>query len=277
MEQRVGRIDRVRSQTHRRLEELDRPPKEEEKLQVFYPHLRETAEAYQVQTVLERLNRFLVLMHKDLKAPELDQRQLNLRQEVANGLRDVRAITQPLATAFPVPEGYIGSELIAMDVGPEFAEQIEAQFDTATAALSSGSSVTWIEQRAGVRVGTLRIGERIQAFSLFLRSVDGLPVVRCVSPIGTKDEALSVDALALAFSVPGVRVCAVYNQSLVGYEFAVEGDVLLWPGADGVKRTRELVSCVVEAADALEARLLDVDPSPEQFTTDLSEEPGYAR
>lgn len=37
MEQRVGRIDRVRSHTHRRLEGLRRQLIEEEKLQVFYP------------------------------------------------------------------------------------------------------------------------------------------------------------------------------------------------------------------------------------------------
>ena len=89
---------------------LERHPNGDEKLQVFYPHLRETAEAYQVQTVLERLNRFLVLMHKDLKAPELDQRQLNIRDEVARGLRDVRAITDPLKSAFPVPEEYLGTD-----------------------------------------------------------------------------------------------------------------------------------------------------------------------
>lgn len=80
-------------------------------------------------------------------------------------------------------------------------------------------------------MGTLRLGDRIQAFSLFLRSVDGLPLVRCVSPVGSREWA-TTDDIGAGFSEPAVRVCAVYNQALVGYEFAAEGDVLLWNGSD---------------------------------------------
>jgi hypothetical protein len=277
MEQRVGRIDRVRSKTHRQLESLKQRPAEEEKLQVFYPHLRETAEAYQVQTVLERLNRFLVLMHKDLKAPELDQKQLNLREEVARGLRDVRAITQPLTSAFPVPEEYLGIGLGRLAVGPEFAAEIERQFDVGVAALVDALQVKWIEQRTGVRAGIASLGKRVQAFSLFLRSVDGHGVVRCVSPIGATEDGISYEELSSVFSERGVRVGAIYNQNLLSYEFAIEGDVLLWPGSNAVERIRALVSRVIQAADNAEARLLDIDPTPAIVEGDLLQEPGYAR
>ena len=44
MEQRIGRIDRVRSQTDRRLSGQPSAPKGDELLQVYYPHLEDTVE-----------------------------------------------------------------------------------------------------------------------------------------------------------------------------------------------------------------------------------------
>jgi hypothetical protein len=70
---------------------------------------------------------------------------------------------------------------------------------------------------------------------------------------------------------------AVYNQALLEYEFAVEGDVLLWPGSDAAARVESLVNAVTHAADCTEARLLEVDPTLADVEDDLSEEPGYAR
>ncbi|MCB0787497.1 MAG: hypothetical protein KDC02_25170, partial [Flavobacteriales bacterium] len=54
MEQRIGRIDRVRSQTERRLTGNGEPAEEDRKLQVLYPHLQDTVEVLQVDRVLER-------------------------------------------------------------------------------------------------------------------------------------------------------------------------------------------------------------------------------
>lgn len=276
MEQRVGRIDRVRSQTHRELEALERHPDGHEKLQVFYPHLRETAEAYQVQTVLERLNRFLVLMHTDLRTPDLDQRQLNIREEVARGLRDVPAITAPLTSAFPVPNEYLGTDRRALGIGKEEVVEIGRRFAAAADALDA-LNITWIRKEPGVRVGVLRSGDRQQPLSLFLRSVDGHPSVRCVSPIGTRDDGLTPSDIQDAFAGTGVRIAVVYNQSRLTYEYAVEGDVLLWPGSDAVGRIEWLVKAVTGAADRTEERLLEIDPAPTDVEGDLSEEPGYAR
>jgi superfamily II DNA or RNA helicase len=277
MEQRVGRIDRVRSKTHRQLESATGEIDPQEKLQVFYPHLRQTAEAYQVQTVLERLNRFLELMHKDLKTPDLDQKQLNLRTEVSRGLRDVPAITKRLETAFPVPNAFVGSGKTAMGMSEQTALSYEKLFDRASRSLDVGLTINWTETRLGVRVGTIKNGTRLQPFNLFLRSVDGHPCIRCVSPIGTKDDRVTPRDLAAALNEPGVRVGEVYNQALHSYEFTVEGDVLIWDGCDVAARMRSLVLAVTQSADAIEARLIPIDPSPESVREDLSEEPSYAR
>lgn len=277
MEQRVGRIDRVRSKAHRQLETLLERPNGDEKLQVFYPHLRETAEAYQVQTVLERLNRFLVLMHKDLKAPELDQRQLNIRNEVARGLRDVPAITESLTSAFPVPEEYLGTTHRQLGAGPEVVEKIGEQFLAAVNALRDALNIRWIEERIGVRVGVLKTDDREQPFTLFLRSVDGWPCIRCISPVGTRDCGLIAKDISDAVSERGVRLSVVYNQATLAYEFAIEGDVLLWPGSDATPRVQTLVNAVTHAADSAEARLLAIDPAVDDVKDDLSEEPQYER
>jgi hypothetical protein len=277
MEQRVGRIDRVRSQTHRRLLALDHQPTGEEKLQVFYPHLRETVEAFQVQTVLERLNRFLRLMHEDLRTPEQDHGQLNLRHEVARGLRDVPSIVDALRTAFPVPPGFLGRGKAELPVGPLYAKIIESLFNTATEALGRECPINWIESRVGVRAGTIHLGNRLQPFSLFLRSVDGHPVVRCVSPIGMLKDKAAPEDVRDAVSGSGVRVGAVYNQDLETYDFAVEGDVLLWNEKNAGRRVMTLVKDVTEAADRAEAALLGTDLHFSDFESDIAEEPTYAR
>ena len=69
MEQRIGRIDRVRSETDRRLSRLSGPPSGDEKLQVLFPHLQDTVEVLQVRRVLDRMDTFLRMVHEDLGTP----------------------------------------------------------------------------------------------------------------------------------------------------------------------------------------------------------------
>src|SRR5205085_6945786 len=52
MEQRIGRIDRVRSQTDRRLSGRANSPDGKDLLQVYFPYLEDTIEILQVQRVL---------------------------------------------------------------------------------------------------------------------------------------------------------------------------------------------------------------------------------
>jgi len=88
---------------------------------------------------------------------------------------------------------------------------------------------------------------------------------------------LTAADISAAFVEKGVRISVVYNQALVAYEFAVEGDVLLGTSNDSAGRVEWLVNAVTHAADSTEARLLEVDPKPADVEEDLSEEPGYAR
>lgn len=72
MEQRLGGIDRVRSQTERRLTALTDQIDPQNLLQVYYPFLRETVEVFQVNRVLDRMARFIQLMHEP--KPLIDSR-----------------------------------------------------------------------------------------------------------------------------------------------------------------------------------------------------------
>lgn len=87
MEQRVGRIDRVRSQTDRRLGSLQRTQFNDELLQVYFPHLEDTVEVLQVQRVLERMNTFLRLMHEGLTVTDQPDRKIDLKREFAGEKR----------------------------------------------------------------------------------------------------------------------------------------------------------------------------------------------
>jgi hypothetical protein len=87
-------------------------------------------------------------------------------------------------------------------------------------------------------------------------------VVRCISPIGTREDRLDPANLEQVLPEPGVRMSVAYHSAAATYQFAVEGDVLLWEGADDGARLTGLVRTVTRAADDAEARLLDRDPEP---------------
>ena len=105
MEQRIGRIDRVRSQTDRRLSALPRDPDGDDLLQVHFPHLQDTVEILQVERVLERMNAFLRLMHEGLVTAGTEDKHIDVQKALVRGRRPVEVIREKLRTAFPIPDG----------------------------------------------------------------------------------------------------------------------------------------------------------------------------
>lgn len=186
MEQRIGRIDRVRSQTERRLlGNGNGTLVDEDKLQVFFPHLEDTIEVLQVQRVLERMNTFLRLMHEGLIVFTDDQRTLDLREEFARGTRAVQQITERLRTAFPVTKDVLGDGRRGLEVSEEAVQRIADRFSALAGPGRVELPIEWEPRReGGVLMGTIRLGERVQPFSLLLQSFGARAVVRCVSPIG---------------------------------------------------------------------------------------------
>lgn len=278
MEQRIGRIDRVSSQTERRLTQLAEDPAGQELLQVYYPHLRETVEVLQVDRVLERVNRFLRLMHERFGATDTERPHLDVASEILRTQRATAPIKEALETAFPVTSGFLGKGLRPLAITPSAAAELYEGFCELPTRLSKELNIEW-EPRAkdNALIGTARLAHRHQPFTLLLRSIDGLAAVRCVSPIGQLYPEFAEEEIADALGNFAVRIAATYDERFDTYDLTVESDVLLGPPEYDARRVRALVEQVVRAADVIELTLLGVDESMGTFRSDLELETTYER
>jgi hypothetical protein len=275
MEQRIGRIDRVRSQTDRRLASLGRMPDDAEKLQVYFPHLQDTVEVVQVQRVLTRMNTFLRLMHEGLILPGEKDKKIDLRREMVAERPAVPQIREKLQSAFDVrPEALKGTRP-ALAVSVVRAEKALRWFESLVAAPLPGVDVDWEKtNETGRLYGTALLGKRQQPFSLLLKSVSDRIIVRCISPIGqvlTDDDIGEIEDDAVDRHV---RIGAIRTEEERTYDLTVEDDVLV-QGTEGVDTARVawLTRRVTVAADDLEQALLPGQDRPlADFKEDLSKE-----
>lgn len=253
MEQRVGRVDRVRSATARRLKSLDRPPLGEEKLQVFYPHLADTVELLQVRRVLERLDRFLRLMHQDLGQSNDHERRLDVATEALRTQWEIAPITEPLRTAFPIREELLAAPSGPLAVKPEDTAGLWSRFRALAAGELPGLSAEWErESPEDALHGTARVGKRRQPFTLLLRSIGGRPLLRCVSPAATSDGDTDWEAIEdFARRVP-VQMTASCEAKATAWRLAAEAEALLVDPAADRERAAWLVRRVTQAADQIE-------------------------
>lgn len=274
MEQRIGRIDRVRSQTARRLAGLVGEPKPEDWLQVFYPHLQDTVEVLQVRRVLERMNTFLRLMHDGLTVADNSDRKINLAHEYA-GQRPLPEQTRSiLRTAFPIRREHLRGQRTVLEVLPDSSKAALQAFKRLHGAAVPGLHVRWEPEPEGCRLyGTVLLG-RQQPFMLLLRCVGERLMIRCISPVGRvlkpDDENELRDSVAAALAKVGA-IPSAYDQT---YDLTVEGDVLCTESDDvNLHRVAFLVRRVAQEADRLEYRHLSGADEPlATFKKDLSGE-----
>lgn len=276
MEQRIGRIDRVRSHSERRLLGSQQSALvDEDKLQVFFPHLEDTVEVLQVQRVLERMNTFLRLMHEGLVTAGDDERTLDLHKEFAKGARVVEQIRGRLKTAFPVTKEMIGTKRRGLSVSPSSAVAIGRRFASLAIRTLPGLDVRWESHtEPGVLLGTARVGGRVQPFSLQIQSFGPRVVVRCISPVGRVGLADVQDDVVSSAGRRSVRIGAIMTAEDASYDLTVEDDVLLGetPESDRVRVTA-LIRRVVEQADFLELQHLPgKDQQLHEFRADLEKE-----
>jgi hypothetical protein len=269
MEQRTGRIDRVRSATERRLVAKDGVVDGPDKLQVYYPYLPETVEVFQVARVFERLNRFMRLMHERFGVAEDDvDRRVDLRREAWRKPRDLAPWSEPLHSAFPVTKDLIRGPKQALAVDPASDRESFERFSR----LRGLTSIAWEQRSApGTLMGTLEAGRK-QSFTLLLRSVEGALNVRCVSPVGRIDSKAQTGRVAEQARSLRAKVCAVYDARFAQYDLTVEGDVLLGEPSADLERVGWLIEQVAGAADRMEEALLEVDADPLLFREGLERE-----
>ncbi len=274
-EQRVGRIDRVRSQTDRRLTACADAPGGDELLQVFFPHLQGTVEVLQVRRVLERLNRFLELMHTNLAPTGGEQRRIDVEREFTRAGGYVPALRGPLRSAFPLPAELLSGTITALAVAPEFAATARARFEALVHAELGALRVEWEPSHpAGALLGTVRLASgRVQPFTLQLRSLGETLILRCISPVGRVYDSDAADSIVETARRSLWHLGVVDGLHDSTYDLTVEDDVALAdPGVDAA-RLGLLLARVADAADRLEqAHLPDSDAPLSVFAQQLGTE-----
>jgi hypothetical protein len=258
MEQRIGRIDRVRSQIDRRLTALDRKPDGDDLLQVYFPFLEDTVEVLQVQRVLERMNTFLRLLHQGLSVGSQDGKRLDVGREIVRGRLEVEAIREKLESAFPVPAGATKGERRSLAVGADFARHAAERFAKLRGGDYQGLRIDWTPaNRDGPMLGSARLASgRIQPFALFLRSEGEHLVVNCRSLIGEIEAEGDLEAIRRGAARGRVRIVAAPGREETCWDLSVADDVVLAdPEHDGV-RVGLLLKRVTEEADRLERECL---------------------
>lgn len=260
MEQRIGRIDRVRSQTDRRLSQLDREPSGNELLQVHFPYLEDTVEVLQVERVLDRMNTFLRLMHEGLTVPKAEEKKIDVAREIISTRRQVECIRDRLHSAFPVRPELTRGSIRHVAVDAEAAATIERRFAALRGAEAlGGRRVEWSTiWRENTLMGTASLESgRQQPFTLVLRAEAGRPVVRCISPVGrVEPETWQEDIVDRAARLR-CRVGAILTREERTYDLTVEDDVVLGEPEHDRARVGLLLARVVDEADRFEQEHFD--------------------
>jgi len=254
MEQRIGRIDRVRSQTDRRLGARDRDPNGDDLLQVHFPHLQDTVEILQVERVLERMNVFLRLMHEGLISSSTEQKHIDVDKTLSKGRRPIEVIAGTLSTAFPIESNATKGDIKALAVSPNAVVDASSRLTALRVDVGHRLEIDWMPVNApGQLMGTMKLaGGRIQPFTLFLDSLEGRLLVRCISPIGVVGLAASQAAIEESIRSIRVRLGAVVDREPGSYNLTVQEDVILGDPAFDTKRVEAMLRRVGQHADRLE-------------------------
>ncbi|MFY1615884.1 helicase-related protein [Micromonospora sp. WMMD736] len=280
IEQRIGRVDRMRSESERRLTNLNGSAAGNDLLQVYYPHLTDTVERLQVRRVLRRMNDFLRLMHEGLTLPAGGDRHLDVSREALVDEAVPPLPSGPLQTSFPVrPEHLNGKDRPPALDETRAAEQLE-RFNALARLAFSDLTIDWERNQPGdgTLLGTVVFaGGRQQPFSLQLEREGSHLLVRCVSPIGRISTAEQWDELARWSAGIPARLGAVEARG-GSYDVTVEEDVLLTTPTYDSSRVAALIRRVTTLADGLEREHLpERDRLLNEFRAELEQDVRHAR
>lgn len=256
IEQRIGRVDRVRSLTERTANGAGQELPDEAMLQVFYPHLEDTVERLQVRRVLRRMHEFIRLMHEGLGGQLAEASKLNVAQAMV-GRPDVpEPVRGILETSFPVRDRDMEGRKQKLAVSRVDADRIAGRL-LACQGTGFNGTVHWHppqDRHSIAGTATLPSG-RTQPFVLHLQSRGQLLTVRCVSHVGRLDTPeLLHRARDESKRVP--QQFGVIEQAESKWsDLTVEEEVLLGDEACDLSRIAWLVRRVVTAADQLEMSL----------------------
>jgi len=276
MEQRTGRIDRIHSQTQRRLDNRD-SVHPDELLQVYYPHLTDTVERLQVERVYERMNRFIRMMHRNLAGERVTDSRVSTLHDFVLPPRDIEPITEPIQTAYPVKEEWLRHDLplertneaanaraalahfAAMIDALETAVQVQRQ--TLGESWAYAGTVYVLPNNQLVAPGGDTNSVRQQPLRLTVRSMagNGHLILRCISPIGTVEMSSAERAKTIQDCHTRVgfgKLCAAPSSLTNTVNLSIQADLLFHPTTTQVLEVIDLVTRTACSADALEQHLL---------------------
>ena len=250
VEQRIGRIDRVRSKTERTAMAVDALP-DDSRLQVFYPHLEDTVERLQVRRVLRRMHEFIRLMHEGLSGSLQESSKLSVSQEMV-GAADLPApVSTPLTTAFPVQGSDLAGRRRGLAITPDVAAGMAARLRRIGDVRElAGLKVIWDQPMDPYSLpGTVKWPSgRSQHFELQLDTFGEHLVVRCISPVGRLDTDEIFEEVQRMSRRVAEQLGIIEEADDRGVDLTVEEEVLLGEPAVDSARIAWLVGRVVTSA-----------------------------
>ncbi|MHC2400970.1 hypothetical protein ACVMGC_005514 [Bradyrhizobium barranii subsp. barranii] len=254
MEQRIGRIDRVRSQTDRRLTSLRRAPSPDEKLQVHFPHLQDTVEVLQVRRVIDRMDEFLRLMHEGLILAGKEERRIDTVKEFERTYRPSAAGTHALVSSFPIRKEHLLGPKCDVEPVMKEVDRLSERFQAIRGLKIEGIGVEWeANSPPGALVGRVILDSRARRITLSLDLCDNHPRIRCTSSIGRLHPDTDWEGVISDAARTGARIGAIPDGDTGLFELTIEEDVLLSAGPEhDAPRVRILLARVVDQINRLD-------------------------
>ncbi len=270
MEQRIGRVDRVRSLTERRLTRMSDQIVDAAKIQVYYPYLKETYETLQVKRVFERMNAFHQMMHETAVRNDSGSEIVVTAQSLAD-LQIPPAITEPLKSAFPVSRELLhGTERTLKESGSK-AKALAKRFAAICRELKKLQQVEWDLHPEPYRyrgVVNLENGRR-EDIILTMETEHDQVYVTCRSIIYDGPVHKLQNGWRTILSHPELKHVIV-RKSLKQEAIQLRsiGEVLLGNDSFDVERVLWCIERVTRAADDVEREIIRTDEEHDGATYD---------
>lgn len=245
MEQRTGRVDRIGSLTHRRLE---RPaPGPDDYLQVYYPYLEDTVEVLQAHEIFGRMNRFIRLLHEGFGSGERLAGHLQVDRALLATRRDIEPIRERLYSPFAARPEWLHPLDAATPVhDEEKLARLLAFFERVVGEVGERIGIAWEgEGNRGSRAGRIAIARAAddetsrRKVEATLAMMDGgeLPILRILFESGTVDLD-DEDEIERVFGIqrdfPDLHLSATIDAKKKAYVLRVERDLVIDVGATSV-------------------------------------------
>lgn len=263
MEQRTGRIDRVKSQTDRRLGILKSDILDNQKLQVYYPYLKDTYETLQARRVFERMNRFLQLVNSNKVEVKYDSR-INIDSALLESVVIPQPLTERLESSFPIiEERDLRGKQKELHVEGSYADILSNRLKTIHEQLSAtDGDLAWEPSITGHHYyATLTLPNRRKEDVLIgLTSRRDRLYLTCRSIIGDFSRTEVESAWGHIAQVTGAKLLVKQkrtNRNLL--QLRAVGEVELVSEKTDLKRAMWLIRHVAAASDSIEHLLTDTD------------------